>query len=187
MAMTERPMHAAAPQSWAEVGPVEAQLRLLDDAIRIEWEPRAVMIGRGSYDANGKAVDPKYRGLWKVIKLGDPNRTATWRDHAIITYVTVPTTIGSGAKKVHAMQADGPYAPVGDWLVEHMRSWDRANREAALTASAVMDEWNAKRDEAALLAGQDGEAELLERVTHQTAMRGGVTTSHPVAVNLTTE
>ena len=183
----ERTLHTAAPQSWAEVGPVEAALRLLDDGLRIVWEPRAVMVKRGNYDANGRIVNPTYEGRWKIVKVGDPNRTALWREDALVTYVTTPVTIGGGDRKVHAMTADGPYAPVGDWVVEHMRSWDRANREAALRASEVMDAWNAKQDEAKLLAGQSGEGDVLERQFFHGTKRGGVSTSHPVAVNLTTE
>lgn len=185
MVRAARDWHVAAPQSWAEVEPHETALRQLDDRLRIAWEPQAVMVGRGTYDANGHLIAPKYEGRWKVIKLGDPHRTAMWREDALVTYVTTPVVIGSGTEKVHAMTADGPYMPIGEWLVEHLRSWDRANREAALRASAIMDAYNTKMDDDALKAGEAGEAEALERICGTT--RGGVMKAHPVAIHLTTE
>jgi hypothetical protein len=176
-----------APQSRAEVDPVEQSLRLLDDALRIEWEPRAVMVKRGGYDARGKVINPVYDGRWKVVKKHDPFRTAMWREDSLVCYLTAPMVTGSGEAKVHALTADGPYAPVGEWVVELFRSWDRANRafvDARLKER--LDEENARMD-AAAVEGTGGEAEYLEEMFFNGTMRGGVSTSHPVGVTLTKE
>lgn len=175
-----------APQSREEVEPIERALRQLDDAIRIEWEPLAVMAKRGGYDAQGKVINPVYDGRWAVVKKEDPYRTTSYRPDTRICFVTETVVVGTGAKQITAMQEDGPYAPVGWWLVDVMRSWDRANREAMNEASAILDDWNTQQDAAALVAGQDGEAERLEAMFMRGTMRGGVSTSHPVRVNLTT-
>jgi hypothetical protein len=60
-----------APQSRAEIDPIERALRQLDDRLRIEWEPRAVMVRRGGYTAEGKVIDAVYDGRWKVVVKGD--------------------------------------------------------------------------------------------------------------------
>lgn len=178
---------SAPPQSRDEIEPIERELRRLDDDLRIEWEPRAVLVTRGRYDALGKMTEPVYDGRWKIVKKHDPNRTAMWREDALVTYVTAPVTAGYGEKKVYAMTADGPYAPVGWWLVEHMRSWDRANRDFVNRMRATLDEWNdeadRRRDEAAVA----GEEQALDAMWFNGTMRGGVSVFHPVTTNLTTE
>ena len=176
-----------APQSRDEVDPVERRLRVLDDRLRIEWEPKAVMAKRGGYDAFGRVISPTYDGRWAIRLKGDPYRTTTYRPDTLITYVTKPVEVGSGTTKITAMSADGPYAPVGDWLVEVMQSWDRHNREAMMRASAILDGLNAKQDDAALLAGQEGEREKLDEMFFHGTIRGGVSTQHPVGVTLTKE
>ncbi len=175
-----------APQSREEVEPVERALRLLDDDLRIEWEPLAVMTKRGGYDARGKVINPVYDGRWAVVKKGDPYRTTSYRPDTRVCFVTAPVTVGSGTKQITAMQEDGPYAPVGWWLVDVMRSWDRANREAMNEAGAILDALNERQDAAALVAGQDGEAERLDAMFFHATIRGGVSTMHPVRTNLTT-
>lgn len=174
-----------APQSRDEIAPIEKALRQLDDRLRIEWEPRAVMVKRGGYTAEGKVIDPVYDGRWKVVIKGDPNRTAMWREDSLVTYVTTPVTMGSGADRIHAMTADGPYMPVGWWLVEHMQSWDRANRDAVNRMRERLDAMNAKRDDEALDEGMGEAAEGLDRMFFDGTMRGGVSTSHPVLTTLT--
>lgn len=175
------------PQSRDEVEPVERQLRLIDDAIRLEWEPKAVMTKRGGYDAMGRVINPVYDGRWAIVKKGDPFRTQSYRPDSRICFVTAPVTIGYGTKQITAMQEDGPYAPVGEWLVTVMRSWDEHNREAMQEASAILDDWNAKQDAAALEQGVEGEAEKLDEMFFHGTMRGGVSTMHPVTTTLTTE
>ncbi|MGH7633400.1 MAG: hypothetical protein ACRENC_06700, partial [Gemmatimonadaceae bacterium] len=99
------PLHAAAPQSAIEVEAVVLEMRMLDERFDIGWEPRAVLVQRGSYDALGKMVDPIYRGLWEV-RLYDPSqRTTTWREWVRVCLVTEPVRIAAG---MTAMQDDGP-------------------------------------------------------------------------------
>lgn len=174
-----------APQSRAEVEPIELALRQLDDALRIQWAPKAVMVKRGGYDARGKVINPTYDGRWEIVKVGDPFRTQSYRADTRITYITAPVTVGSGTTQIQAMREDGPYAPVGWWVVDLMRSWDRHNREAMQRASNILDELNAKQDAAALVAGQDGEAEKLDEMFFHGTMRGGVSTMHPVSITVT--
>lgn len=176
-----------APQGRDEVEPVERALRLLDDAIRIEWEPKAVMAKRGGYDAMGRVISPVYDGRWAIRKKGDPYRTTSYRPDSLIAYVTQPVTVGSGREKMTAMQQDGPYAPVGDWLVEVMQSWDRHNRAAMERASAILDQLNEEADAKVLAAGEEGEREALDEMFFHGTMRGGVSTQHPVGVTLTKE
>ena len=176
-----------APQSRDEVEPVERALRQLDARLAIQWEPKAVMTARGSYDVMGKATAPRYDGRWKIVVRGDPNRTAMWREDSLVTYVTTPVTVGSGTDAIQAMQADGPYAPVGWWVVDLMQSWDRANREAVNRFSALMNADNDRQDAKVLEDAQAGEAQVLDRMFFEGTMRGGVSTQHPVAIDLVTE
>lgn len=174
-----------APQSRDEVDVIERELQRMDARLAIAWEPKAVMVKRGSYDVLGRVVDPVYDGRWKVVLRGDPYRTAMWREDTLVTYVTAPVTVGSGTQKVHAMTADGPYAPVGWWLVEHMQSWDRANREFVNRVRETLDADNDRQDAATLAAGAAGEAEKLDEMFFHGTIRGGVSTLHPVKADVT--
>ena len=173
-----------APQSRNEVEPVERALRQLDDAIRIVWEPKAVMTKRGGYTAMGKVIDPVYDGRWAIVKQGDPFRTQSYRPDTRIAFITAPVTVGSGTKQIQAMQEDGPYAPVGWWVVDLMRSWDQHNREAMQHASAILDELNDKADAAVVADAEAGEREHLEQMYFHGTMRGGVSEMHPVTTTL---
>lgn len=177
-----------APQSRADVDPIERELRRLDDALRIEWEPRAVLVSRGRYDAMGKMIDPTYDGRWKVVKKGDVNRTAMWREDGLVCYLTTPMTVGSGERKLSVLTADGPYMPVGPWVVDHFRAMDRAARSyLAAKYREDLDAANDAVDAEKLQEGEAVETEMLEQMFFDARMRGGVATAHPVRTNLTTE
>lgn len=176
-----------APQSRDEVLPIETALRALDDALRIEWEPKAVMVKRGGYTAMGKVVDPVYDGRWAIVKKDDAHRTQSYRPDTRIAFITAPVEVGSGTTKIQAMQEDGPYAPVGWWVVDLMRSWDRHNREAMQRASAILDDLNARYDAAQDAAGEAGEEEKLDEMFFHGTMRGGVSTMHPVTLSIPKE
>lgn len=95
-----------APQSRLEVDPVELLLRTIDDRLRIRWNPRSVVTRPGYFDVYGKAVGAQYDGRWEVHLDGKE-------------------------ESIYQLKWDGAgadaYRPVGEWLVEFMRKWDRAN------------------------------------------------------------
>jgi hypothetical protein len=98
-----------APQSDDEIRPVELALRELDDRIRIRWNPRAVVTRPGSIDATGRTIPPTHEGRWEVLVVREGEQ-----DHCI-----------------YQVRWDGDgneaYRPVGPWLIEFMRLWDRQN------------------------------------------------------------
>jgi hypothetical protein len=104
-----------APQSDDEVRPIELALRReLDDRLRIQWDPRALITRPGYIDATGQVVGPEHDGRWKVVIVlgtGEP-------DHCI--YVVRWDGEGNEA-----------YRPVGPWLLDFMHLWDRQNVHAA--------------------------------------------------------
>ena len=143
-----------APQDRRDVQLVVDRLRLAvnDPHLDIQWEPCAVLVVRGRYDAMGKMIDPVYRGLWEIRRYHDASRTAAWRDWRRICFITEPEE----HKGMMLMYADGPYAPVGEWVVDFMRQCDAANRSriedtqrklAMLDAELEKDQENANVDE----------------------------------------
>lgn len=185
--MGHRDLPSSAPQGWAEVGPIEAELRRLDDRLRIEWDPEAIMVKRGGYDAQGRIINPVYDGRWKVVIKGDPNRTAMWREDSLLTYVTAQVIIGSGKEKVYAMEANGPYRPIGEWLVEHLRAWDASNREWVKEQRLALDAYNDRQDAATLADAEAGEAEILDEMFFEGTKEAGVSNQFPVAITLSKE
>lgn len=101
------------PQSVHEVAPIEQALRLLDDSVRIVWNPACFLARPGYIDVTGQASPPLHDGRWQIVRLNgliDPHPTVIW-------------TWGS------ELGPERPYRPV-DWsLVEFMRQWDSSNRE----------------------------------------------------------
>jgi hypothetical protein len=171
-----------APQSGDDVRLVVEDLQRLDRQLDVRWEPRAVMVKRGSYSASGQIVDPVYEGRWRVIHYDTSVQTATWRPFTHICYVTEPVEVGSGLK---AMSADGPYAPLGPWLVEFFRQADRHNQEGARRLREKLDAMNDASDEAALAAGDDAIEEAASKQYHAgTKAGGGVSEFHPVGIDL---
>lgn len=108
-----------APQSPADVLPVETDLRRLDDRLRIVWNPSAFLACPGSFDASGNAIPARYDGRWQVIILnGDP----------------IPPIIYTLAEEGAGRKA---YRPVGSWLVAFMQQWDTANVHRAHAIAAM--------------------------------------------------
>src|SRR3954471_3031712 len=102
-----------APQSAVEIAPVEQALRLLDDQLRIVWNPMCVASRPGYIDALGQVSPPVYDGRWEIIRLQghiDPNPVVIW---------IWGTELGPAR----------PYRAVDYSLVEFMRKWDASNRE----------------------------------------------------------
>jgi hypothetical protein len=177
--------HAAAPQSWHEVKPFEDQLRQLDDRLRIVWNPRAIVTKPGTFDVTGASVPPEYAGRWEVIIPDDPFRTQTFRTWTVVCRVTQPIEVREGADTLPAMADRGPYAPIGQWLVDFLRAADRHNRDELLRLREKMERMNAHQDAAAESAGHDAAREVLAREWHEgTKEGGGVSEFHPVAADL---
>lgn len=130
------------PQSPTDVDPIERELRLLDDRLRIVWNPRAFLACPGSFDAQGNAIPPRYDGRWQVILLnGDPTPPIIY-------------TVAEDGQKA--------YRPVGPGLVTFMRLWDAQNVHRAREIARM--EADAERAEAAaLLTHRDTVLDQLDR------------------------
>lgn len=92
-----------APQSVAEIAPVEAELKKLDSRLYIHWNPNSdvVLYHLGSARLNA--------GRWEIRGLIDGKDEMIW-------------TWGS------ELGPDRPYRPISDQTVEFFRTWDAANR-----------------------------------------------------------
>lgn len=181
----EERIPGSAPQSVEEVLPIEAALRALDDRLRIRWNPEAVMVKRGHYDVLGRATPPTYDGRWEVILLDSWGKTANWRSYELVCRVTPPVEVLEGTHRVRALQADGPYTPVGWWLVEHLQSVDRANTEQARRMSEQLDKVYAAREQRLARAGDDGTQEAAEQMWHGATKEVGISEFYPVTKTLT--
>jgi hypothetical protein len=111
-----------APQSDAEVRPVVEALQRLDPLLDIQWQPKAILVRRGSYSVHGTRVDPEYDGRWEVIRWDTSVSLHKERTWTRITLVTQLDLTG----KYPQMVCDGPYMPIGPWLVSFMQLWDAA-------------------------------------------------------------
>jgi hypothetical protein len=94
---------------------VEAQLRRLDDGLRIRWNP-AARFARSSYiDVLGQVIhNDRHEGRWQV---GKESLDATDPERFVVIY-----TLESEEE-----QDFGAYRAVGDWLIGFFRKWDAAN------------------------------------------------------------
>jgi hypothetical protein len=170
-----------APQSPVEVQPVIDGLRAIDPRLDIVWNPTAIITKRGGYNASGGITAPTFDGRWVVI-LRDPElKTANWREHTQILVVTRPTTSIPG---VHAMEADGAYMPLGQWLVDYMRAIDRANVENATKVSAMLDDHMRRQDESAQRELDAAVEQAAHRLWDDAHREAGVAQFHPVAIDL---
>lgn len=113
------------PQSDEEIRPYIEELKRLDPLLDVRWNPESVMLTKGSYSELGKAIRPTYDGRWEVIRY----QTASWRgdDRPFVVICTVTEFGREGG--ILFMIKGGAYAPIGDWLLELMRSADSANVE----------------------------------------------------------
>ncbi len=177
----------SAPQSPEEIARWERELQQLDPRLHLRWNAEAILVKGGSYDVLGRAVPPTYDGRWEVILLDDAGfKTAEWRPWTLVTRVSELVTQRVGVHAVRTMPLNGPYAPVGEWLVAYLREIDRANVEAARRLGETLERMHAKQEADAVQA-TDGEQEALERVFHAgTKEGGGVSEFHPVGIALAT-
>jgi hypothetical protein len=129
-----------APQSGEEVARVVDALRRIDPLLDVRWNPQAIKTKAASFDAFGCArKDAEYDGRWEVIRYNTPGLSD--RGWVRITMVcAVEYTTSSKGGRYPIMLHQGPYAPLGPWLVDYMALWDRAN-------SAWIDAMAAARDD----------------------------------------
>lgn len=122
----DAPFPSSAPQSIEEIGPIEYALRDLDPLLRLRWNPEAYVVAPGRFDCYGKPVPPRREGRWEVIRLS--------ADPPIVVYLVV----WDGARH-------GDYRPIGWWLVEFMRQWDRANQHWMGEQQRLLEEEESER------------------------------------------
>lgn len=121
-----------APQSPADVRPVEQALQQLDALLTIRWNPHAYLCTPGSYDVYGHLIPARYDGRWQVVRNGEVVYTLAWD--------------GEGQKA---------YRPVGWWLVDFMRQWDAANRNVLAEIQKMRDAETAERETADRRAAEE--------------------------------
>lgn len=148
------------PQSDEEIRPTVEALKRLDALLDVQWNPKARVVTPGRYDATaGKRHAPVYDGRWQVIRHDTPGLTD--RGYVVICEVTAWERVGD--RGIIMMDHKGAYAPIGDWLVEHMQQFDAAQRKFA----AVMDEVWKQHEQAESnehVATRDAHVEAAERV-----------------------
>jgi hypothetical protein len=177
------PVSGDAPQGEADVRPVvDAMQQRIDPLLDIRWEPRAVMVKRGGYDPMGKVSAPVYDGRWEIVHYDISVKTAEWRAHTRICFVTERVEVAAG---LWAMSADGPYAPVGMWLVDFLMQADKHNQEGARKLRARLDAMNDTADQKAIDADDAAIEEAAGRQYFAGTMRGRVSEFHPVGIALT--
>ena len=160
-----------APQSRDEVQAVVDRLRIAvnDPHLDIQWEPKAVLIHRGSYDAAGKLIAPIYNGRWEIRRYHDQYGTAGWRDWRRICFITEPEE----HKGMKMMYADGAYAPVGEWVVAFMQQCDNANVDRIQDARRKLDMLDAELEKDKTNADTDEDTQLLDEIFFDSTYSGG--------------
>lgn len=146
-----------APQSDAEVRPVVEALQRLDPLLDIQWQPKAILVRRGSYSVHGTRVDPEYDGRWEVIRWDTSVSLHKERTWTRITLVTQLDLTG----KYPQMVCDGPYMPIGPWLVSFMQLWDAAQSAFAHQMDVV---WREHEAVDAITNDRAAHQEALEKV-----------------------
>ncbi len=162
-----------APQSTEELAPIVAAIRAIDPLLDIRWNPRAVVVAYGSYDAEGNVKPAVYDGRWQIIRYESattlhPDRGE--RSYTVLTNVTEQSTHGG----IPCMLYEGPYAPV-DWrVVDFLQNADAANVQAFRERQrrlAVADMAVTAGEDA---IDEDGALAMLDRQHFNNNYRGGV-------------
>lgn len=155
------------PQSQEEIQPVIEQLQKLDARLDIRWNPKAVMTKRGKYSPLGKRKDPEYDGRWEII-LHSRATSISNKEYTVLVVVTEASRIGG--RQVLIMTKDGAYAPVGEWLLEYMRTWDAAQSELYRRNKQTLDREDELANSAAsVINDRAAHQEAAERVYHEAA------------------
>jgi hypothetical protein len=141
-----------APQSDADIKPIEAQLRLLDAGLRIQWNPRAFYVSaKYDYDAEGQRrtqAPEKWEGRWQVVKLPDGDKQG-----GVIYVVREDYTEA--------------YKPVGEWLVTFFQKWDAGQRHFIEERNRTWAENDRTEERALVLSDERGAEEALEEMHHR--------------------
>lgn len=145
------------PQSDDEVNEVVEALRRLDPLLDVIWNPKARISKPAQYSVLGHRVDAEYEALWQVIRYQTATKLHDERDYTVILSVTELDRSG----RYPIMKADGPYMPVGPWLVEYMQLWDAAQRAFA---DAMDQQWREHEKIDALTHDQAAHQEAAEKV-----------------------
>ena len=149
-----------APQSGEDVQRVVEGLKTLDPLLDIRWNPDAVKLSQGSYTVMGKLIPATYDGRWEVIRYdSETTRPTAHRGDPVIIYQV---------RDEH----DG-YKPLGEWLVQFMRSWDAANVDTARRLMAMLHD-DDQADASAENTAIDGIRDSLDRAHFVGAYAGGV-------------
>jgi hypothetical protein len=74
-------------------------LKNIRDGLHLRWNPRAVVIKEGKYDAEGKLIDPTWDPRWELWDT-DP--------------------FGQEYMVMRLQYADGSFRHVGEWLIEQI-------------------------------------------------------------------
>lgn len=159
-----------APQSWEEVGPVVRALQGMDGLLDIRWNPCAFVLDKGAYSVTGKLTPPTYAGRWEVIRYQTASRLHAEREYTVICTVTKPQEFGG----VLCLVARGEYMPIGEWLVDFMRSADAANVRHMTELRTKLWAHDEVLDHARDSAEEAMAREALDRVHFDAVYAGGV-------------
>lgn len=160
----------AQPQSDREIRPIVEALRAMDEKLDLVWNPKQHMLTPGSYSETGKLIPPEYDGRWNVIRHQTENLHPERGDYAVICVLSEPRRQDG----ILYLTKDGPYAPVGEWVLELMRSADAQNQR---TFKALRHKLWAQHDQLHENDAKINEAEAregLDRVLHKVNYAGGV-------------
>lgn len=160
----------AQPQSDRDIKPIIDRLRELDSLLNVRWNAEAILLEKGSYTETGKLIPPRYDGRWQVIRdLPRGEESHDGKPYTVICTVTEPHREGG----ILFMVKDGPYAPIGEWLLEYMHAADAANvrafselRDRLWRQHEAIEDREAQIDEAEAREG-------LDRVHHKANFAGG--------------
>lgn len=133
-----------APMLPAEVAAFEAALRraVNDSALSVRWNPQSYITRPGHFDVYGKPIPPSREGRWEIHRAQqDGSSFMVWQ-------VRDPDTEA--------------YRPLGEWAIDFLRKWDRANVAAQQELKRLYDEEDAAR-EAADLAFEEEQREHWSR------------------------
>ena len=116
--------------------------RVNDSALDIRWNPQSYITRPGQFDVYGNPTPPTLEGRWEVTRaLPTGQVLLVWQVKEEITEA---------------------YRPLGDWLLDYMMTWDRANRFWMDEQAKLVDAAEA-RDRLEAAAGDAEQEEHIHR------------------------